>query len=318
MGHEITRRQVLAGGAVAASTAMIVSSQTSALASDAELLAMPLPTMNHRYLLSCKLGMITKKGSTGRALSLTERLLLAKEAGFDGVDLDEAGSLTPEGVREAVWQSRVFIHNAINHDHWKKRFTSANEAERKQALENLLHCIRVSHSAGGSGVLLVPGSGDDGPEGVVTERAIEGISQAIPLAAALGQRILFENVWNKMFYDHDKGPEQSADRWAAFVDAFNSPWVGMYHDIGNHWKYGNPGDWIRTFGTRAVKFDVKGFSRAQNKFTDIGEGDLPWEDVREALSEVGFTGWFTAEVGGGGLDRLKTVREQMARALGIA
>lgn len=277
-----------------------------------------LPTMNHRYLLSCKLGMITKKGSSGEVLSLAERLTLAKEAGFDGVDLDEAASFTPEEARAAVAQSGVFVHNAINHAHWKKRFTSANEADRKQALDNLLHCIRVSHAAGGSGVLLVPGSGNDGPEGVVTERAIEGISQAIPLAAALGQRILFENVWNKMFYDHDKGPEQSADRWAAFVDAFNSPWVGMYHDIGNHWKYGNPGDWIRTFGTRAVKFDVKGFSRAQNKFTDIGEGDLPWEDVREALSDVGFTGWFTAEVGGGGLDRLKTVREQMARALGIS
>lgn len=276
-----------------------------------------LPTMNHRYLLSCKLGMITKEAD-GKALSLAQRLTLAKDAGFDGVDLDEAASFTPEEVRAAVAESGVFVHNAINHDHWKQRFTSANEDERKQALKNLEHCIRISHAAGGSAVLLVPGSGNDGPESVVTERAISEIKKAIPLAAALGQPILFENVWNKMFYDHDKGPEQSADRWAAFVDAFNSPWVGMYHDIGNHWKYGNPGDWIKTFGPRAVKFDVKGFSRAQNKFTDIGQGDLPWGDVRKALEEVGFTGWFTAEVGGGGLERLKTVREQMARVLGIA
>ncbi len=272
--------------------------------------------MNHRYLLSCKLGMIAKKAN-GRALSLAERLLLAKEAGFDGVDLDEAGGLTPEGVREAVWQSRVFVHNAINHDHWKKRFTSANKADRKQALDNLLHCIRVSHSAGGSGVLIVVGRGSDGPEDVIVERSINEIKKAIPLAAALGQRILFENVWNQMFYDHDKGPEQSADRWAAFVDAFDSPWVGMYHDIGNHWKYGNPGDWIRTFGPRAVKFDIKGYSRAKNAWTDIGEGDLPWDDVRKALDEVGFTGWFTAETGGGGLGRLKTVRKQMAEVLGV-
>ena len=120
-----------------------------------------------------------------------------------------------------------------------------------------------------------------------------------------------------MFYDHDQGPEQSADRWVEFADAFESPWVGMYHDIGNHWKYANPGDWIRTFGTRAVKFDVKGFSRAENRFTDIGDGDLPWADVREALDDIGFTGWFTAEVGGGGLERLRTVRAQMAEALGV-
>lgn len=318
MANEITRREVLLGGA-AASAAVLGSSMTDhALASDAEQPAMPLPPMNHRYLLSCKLGMITKKGAGGEALSLAQRLTLAKEAGFDGVDLDEAGGLSTQQARQAVIESGVFVHNAINHDHWKNRFTSAKEADRKQALDNLLHCIRVSHAAGGSGVLLVPGSGNDGPEGVVTARAIEEISKAIPLAAALGQRILFENVWNKMFYDHDEGPEQSADRWAAFVDAFDSPWVGMYHDIGNHWKYGNPGDWIKTFGPRAVKFDIKDFSRAKNAWADIGQGDLPWGDVRKALNEVGFTGWFTAETGGGGLDRLKTVRNQMAEVLGIA
>jgi len=63
---------------------------------------------------------------------------------------------------------------------------------------------------------------------------------------------------------------------------------------------------------------MKGYSRARGTWADIGEGDLPWDDVRKALDEVGFTGWFTAETGGGGLDRLKTVRNQMADVLGIA
>jgi len=316
MGSEITRRGVLLSGAVA-SAAMLGGASASA-DDHARDLSMSLPPMKHRYLLSCKLGMITKQGPGGEALSLTQRLTLAKEAGFDGVDLDEAASFTPEQAREAVAASGVFVHNAINHAHWQQRFTSANEAERKQALENLEHCIRVSHAAGGSGVLIVVGNASDGPEDVIVERSISEIRKAIPLAAALGQRILFENVWNGMFYDHNAGPEQSADRWAAYIDAFDSPWVGMYHDIGNHWKYGNPGDWIRTFGPRAVKFDMKGFSRADNKFTDIGQGDLPWGDVRKALEDIAFTGWFTAEVKGGGLDRLKTVRRQMAQALGMA
>lgn len=306
-------------GAVASAAmlgASTVLANVSAKESDHPVIT--LPSMNHRYMLSCKLGMITKEGPGGKALSLADRLTLAKLAGFDGVDLDEAGNFTPEQVRAAVAESRVFVHNAINHDHWKKRFTSSNEADRKQALENLEHCIRVSHAAGGSGVLIVVGKASDGPENVIVERSIAEIKKAIPLAAALGQRILFENVWNQMFYDHDAPPEQSADRWAAYVDAFDSPWVGMYHDIGNHWKYGNPGDWIRTFGPRAVKFDMKGYSRAKGTWADIGQGDLPWEDVRKALDEVGFTGWFTAETGGGGLDRLKTVRQQMAQVLGIA
>ena len=41
------------------------------------------------------------------------------------------------------------------------------------------------------------------------------------------------------------------------------------------------------------------------------------EKVRAALGAVGFTGWATAEVGGGDVRRLTTVREQMQKALGV-
>jgi len=93
----------------------------------------------------------------------------------------------------------------------------------------------------------------------------------------------------------------------------------MYYDIGNHWKYGQPGEWIRTFGQRCVKLDVKGFSRAKNKFVDItsADDDVPWPQVLQALKDIGFTGWATAEVGGGDLKRLTLVREQMQRAFGL-
>lgn len=313
----VSRRGFLAAGAASAAAAGSLLHSGAAAAQDAATPAIVRPPEGKRLLLSCKLTMITKQAA-GRDLSLAERLTLAGEAGFDGVDLDEAGSITPAQARAAVAQSGVFVHNAINHAHWQQRFTSANEAERAEALANLEHCIRVSHAAGGSGVLLVPGGGGDGPEDEIVERSIAWISRALPLAASLGQRILFENVWNRMFYDHDAPPEQGAERWAAYVDAFNSPWVGMYHDIGNHWKYGNPADWVRTFGHRAVKFDMKGFSRAANNWSEIGEGDLPWGEVRTALDDINFHGWLTAEVGGGGVDRLTVVRRQMERVLGLA
>ena len=58
----------------------------------------------------------------------------------------------------------------------------------------------------------------------------------------------------------------------------------MYYDIGNHWKYGQPGEWIRQLGRRCVKLDVKGFSRAKTSWTEITEGDLPWDQVRKLLT----------------------------------
>jgi hexulose-6-phosphate isomerase len=278
-----------------------------------------VPPAGKRILLSCKLGMIAKKAD-GKDLTLVERLKLAAAAGFDGVDFDEAGQFTAEQARQAVRESGVFVHNAINHAHWQQRLTSPKEEERAKGRANIEHCLRVAHAAGGCGVLIVVGRGDDGPAEEIDERARQEIKRLIPLAASLGQPILFENVWNKMHYDHDSPPEQSPERFIRFVDSFNSPWVGMYYDIGNHWKYGQPREWLRAFGRRAVKLDVKGFSRAKNKFVDItsADDDLPWKEVQAGLDEIGFTGWTTAEVNGGDVARLTTVRQQMQKAFGLS
>lgn len=316
--NEFSRRSFLtAGAAVAAASTMVSPRETQA----AEASSPPIivPPVGKRILLSCKLGMIAKKEGD-RVLTLVERLKLAAQAGFDGVDFDEAGAFTVEQARDAVRESGVFVHNAINHAHWGQRLTSPKGEERAQGRKNIEHCLRVSHAAGGSGVLIVVGRGSDGPAEEIDERARQEIKTLIPLAASLGQMILFENVWNQMHYDHDAPPEQTPDRFIKFVDSFNSNWIGMYYDIGNHWKYGQPRDWLRAFGRRAVKLDVKGFSRAKNKFVDITseDDDLPWGEAQKGLDEIGFTGWTTAEVGGGGLERLTTVRKQMQKAFGIA
>ena len=308
------RRGFLAAGAALAAAATVDA--RAAETDTAETAAIVTPPQGKRILLSCKLGMIPRK-LDGKDLSLANRLSLAAEAGLDGVDFDQAGAFTPEQAREAVRQSGVFVHNAINHAHWKQRLTSENPEDRAAGRANVEHCLRVSHAAGGCGVLLVIGQGGDGEPDVIEERCRQEIKKLLPLAAALGQPILFENVWNRMFYDHDGPPEQTAEQLVRFVDSFNSPWVGVYYDIGNHWKYGQPGEWIRQLGRRCVKLDIKGFSRAANKFTDIGEGDLPWDKVREALDEIGFTGWATAETRGGDLARLTLVRQQMQKALGV-
>lgn len=276
------------------------------------------PPAGKRILLACKLGMLPAK-LEGKAVPLAERLRMAAQAGFDGVDFDQAGQFTAEQARDAVRESGVFVHNAINHDHWNRRLTSEKEEDRNTGRANIEHCLRVSHAAGGSGVLVVVGDAKDGPEEIIVERCRQEIKKLIPLAAALGQMILVENVGNRMMYDADKPPEQLPDRFIQFVDNFNSPWVGMYYDIGNNFRHGQPGDWIRAFGRRCVKLDVKGSSRTGKRSPDIaGENDeIPWADVRKALEEIGFAGWATAEVNGGTLERLTQVRQQMQKAFGL-
>lgn len=306
--HTITRRSLLTGITAAAAAAPLIP------VSGETLHDLVTPPEGKRILLSVKLTMIADNKTP-----IADRLSMAGDAGLDGVDFDEAGQFTIEEAREAVRKSGVFVHNAINHAHWNKRFSSSKAEDRETAHKNLAHCIRLSHAVGGNGVLVVPGHGKDGTIEECKQRMREGLSALIPLAAALGQPILFENVWNNLFYDHDKPapPEQSVEQHVEFIDSFKSPWVGEYFDIGNHWKYGQPGDWIRGLGHRCVKLDIKGFSRAKDEFTDIGEDDLPWADVRKALGEINFTGWATAEVDGGDVARLKKVREQMEVAFGL-
>jgi hexulose-6-phosphate isomerase len=274
------------------------------------------PPTGKPLLLAVKLGMIGEKDKQS-SIPLADRLSMAAEAGFDGVDLDQAADYTPAEAREAVQKSGVFVHNAINHAHWRQRLTSADPAERDQGYENIAHCLRVSHAAGGSGVLIVVGRASDGNAAI--PRAQAQIRRLLPLAASLGQHILIENVWNQMMYDHEAPPEQGPQRFIDFVDSFQSPWVGMYYDIGNHWKYGQPGEWIRAFGHRCIKLDVKGLSRAQNKFVVITSrgDDLPWDQVRKALEDINYHGWATAEVKGGDVARLTTVRKQMQKAFGV-
>jgi signal transduction histidine kinase len=76
--------------------------------------------------------------------------------------------------------------------------------------------------------------------------------------------------------------------------------------FGNAWKFSPSQDWIRTLGDRIVKLDIKGWGEAEG-FGRIGDGDIEWPAVREALDEIGYTGWCTAEVQGGGREELADI-----------
>ena len=83
-------------------------------------------------------------------------------------------------------------------------------------------------------------------------------------------------------------------------------------------KYGvPPADWIRKLGKRMLKFDFKGYSKTEASGSRIGEGDEDWPEILKALAEIGYNGWATAEVGGGGEEHLKKISAQMDKVLGL-
>ena len=257
-----------------------------------------------------KIGMVDVPGS------LTDRFRAAKAAGFDGIELNAPG-IDIDDARAAIETAELPVDGTVCSSHWKIRHTSPDPDQRANALEDLREALRQTHAIGGHTVLLVVGHGNDGSQDEIRDRSIENISKALPLAAEFGVCIAIENVWNHFLYDHGGGSDQTADRFIQYVDELNSPWLGMQFDIGNHWKYGNMGDWIRALGQRIVKLDAKGFSRETDRFTKIGQGDLDWVDVRRALAEINFSGWCAAEVAGGGPSRLAEISANMDRVFDL-
>jgi hexulose-6-phosphate isomerase len=269
----------------------------------------PLGSLKGRLFKTLKFNMIKGKSVLGC-------FQMAKDAGFEAVEFNTPG-IPIEEAKVAMDATGIIVDGTVCGTHWKVRHSDPDASVRAKALADLKKGIEETHAVGGSTILLVVGHGNDGTHEEVWNRSVANIKLALPLAAKLGISIVIENVWNRFLYDHDGDSNQTAEILGKYVDAFNSPLVGLQFDIGNHWKYGSMGDWIRHLGKRIIKLDVKGFSRETGKFTNIGAGDIDFADIRKALLEINYHGWCAAEVSGGNLDRLKEISTNMDKVFAL-
>jgi L-ribulose-5-phosphate 3-epimerase len=299
-----TRRQFIHHSACAATALWLGLAQNRLAAAEPAASESAQP----RLRKTLKIGMVKIPGT------LAERFAAVRQAGFEGVELDAPGFDIAE-VKAAIASSGLLVDGTVNANHWNVRHSDPDPAVRAAALQSAVEGLRATAAVGGDTMLLVPGHGKDGSQAEVFERSLANISLAIPVAKEVGVKIAIENVWNHFLYDHDGGADQTADEHARYIDAFDSPWVGMQFDIGNHWKYGDPAQWIRTLGHRIIKLDTKGFSRKQDKFTSISESDIDWASVRQALVDIDFRGWVAAEVTGGDFEALKTISRELDETL---
>ena len=307
----VSRRTFLHSSAIAIAAGAVVNNLATGMAEpDARSLVTGADGLKGRLWKTLKIGMVNVPGS------LTDKFQAVKAAGFEGIEMDAPG-MNVEETRIAIAESGLPVDGTVNSTHWQIRHTDASPEVRARALESLTTAIRDTHAVGGHSVLLVVGHGKDGTKEEVWKRSIDNISLAVPVAAQLGIQIVIENVWNHFHYNHEGDHTQSADQYVKYVDELNSPWVGMQFDIGNHWKYGSMGDWIRQLGKRVFKLDIKGYNRAEDTWARIAEGDIDYADVRKALKEINFYGWCAAEVGGGDAQELKRISDEMDLVFGL-
>ena len=293
----MNRRQFLASSAFAGALPTIARA------------AEPPTVPKARFQFSVKSGMIKDPG----AKSWEDKCRLLKDLGYDGVEMDSQYAVPAKEVVAATEKTGLPVHGVVNGNHWGVRLSDPREETRREAVKQLNDAIRFCHEVGGSTVLLVPGAVRD-PQNEnaqqVWERSIAGIRQTLPLAAELGVRIGIETVWNQFLYDPQGGGDQKPDEMIKYLDEINSAWVAAYLDLSNFLKYANIPQWLRALGPRVIKVDTKDFKLKEDKFCDIGDGDVNWPETRKALADINYYGWISSEVPGG--DRIR-LADNLAR-----
>lgn len=256
-----------------------------------------------------------KYSMIGGNAPILEKFQIAKEAGFEGVDMNTPAD--HDEVNAAAKGSGLIVHGVVDYDHWRLPLSDNDPKVREQGLQGLLTALRDCKAYDGTSVLLVPAVVNKNVSYADAYKNSQAeIRKALPLAAELQIPILFENVWNNFLL--------SPLETARYIDEFESPWVGCYFDVGNVVRYGWPEHWIHTLGKRIGKLDIKEYSRkianeegvGKGFRAEIGQGEdgCDWPAVLKALKDIGYSGWATAEVGGGDLNRLKQISQLMDAA----
>ncbi len=308
-------RRTFVGLSVAGAAGLALTGRALAVQPAASTTPIPPPTLSDRWIrIAVKIGMVNT-GST-----LAEKFAAVKAAGLHGIELDSPGPYQADEVRDASEQTGIEVHGVVLSTHWSKPFNHPDAGVRAEARSALETALRDAKAFGATTVLVVPAVVNQSmPYAQAYDLALDAMRAAAPLADELNISIAFENVWNNFLLS----PLEAA----RFVDELNEGrsrrTFGWYFDVGNIVNSGWPEQWIDTLGDRILKLDIKDFSRRKRDDeglwkgfgADIGDGDAGWDRVVASLRRVGYIGWATAEVGGGGPDRLADIAARMNRVL---
>lgn len=244
-------------------------------------------------------------------LSELDKSKLALDSGFAEMECQTTpDKAKAEEILAASKSTGLRIHSVMNMDHWKYPLSSPDKADVDRSLAGMETSLRNAKLWGADTVLLVPAVvNQEVSYEQAWDRSQTQIKKLIPLAKELGVVIAVEEVWNK-FLTEPVG-------LARYVDSFNSPQIKAYFDVGNIVFYSYPQHWIRTLGPRIAKLHIKDFyyRKGETKWVNLGEGDIKWRQVYQALSDIGYRGSATVELAGGDGVYLKDVSARFERIL---
>ena len=243
-------------------------------------------------------------------MSLKQCLRLAKDAGFDGIELnyDLESELSPKSgtkeftqIRKMAEEIGIAISGLCSFLFWPYPLTSNDPAERAEGMELAEKMTQAAHDLGTENLLVVPGAvsmpwredHDPTPNDLCLKRAKESIGKLLPMAEKLKVSMNMENIFFNGFL---LSPFEMND----FVDSFSSEFIKVHFDTGNIMEYQYPEHWIPILGNRIKnvhlkEYTKKGTDHSLEAFRPLLDGTTNWPAVLDAFNAVGYNGYLTFE-----------------------
>ncbi len=230
---------------------------------------------------------------------LLENARLLADSGYDGIE----PNLTADGplwddefvdeLADEIERLGLAVPAISTTLHWERRLSAVDDETRVAGVEAGERMLEIAAALGAGAVLIVPGVVDEGtPYDEAYDRALDSVRELAAVGADLDVTVCVENVWNDFLL--------SPLEFAEFIeDASDAGPVGAYFDVGNVERFGYPAQWIRILGEQIERVHVKDYRTdidTMEGFTYPLEGDVNWSGVGDALADIGYDGWITAEV----------------------
>ncbi|NQX71838.1 sugar phosphate isomerase/epimerase [Paenibacillus alba] len=234
---------------------------------------------------------------------LQQVFAISREAGYDAVELNvnplggvgltmETTAAEAEAIGRLANEYDIQLRSLSTSLLWQTPLSSADASVREQGRRVVEKQLGLAEHIGMDTVLVVPGAVNEQTSyDVCYDRSHAELTLLAKEAEKRRVRIGIENVWNKFLL--------SPLEMRAYVDAVQSPYVGVYFDVGNILHNGYPEQWIKILGSRIIKVHVKDYRPSVGTghgFVPLLSGDVNWTAVRTALQEIGYTDTLTAEV----------------------
>jgi len=243
-------------------------------------------------------------------MNLRQCLQLAKDAGFDGIELnyDLDNDLSPKSgakeyaaIRKMADEIGIRISGLCSFLFWPFPLTSNDESKRERGLELAGKIGQAAHDLGVENVLVVPGAvhipwrtdHEPVPNDVCDQRAKEAIGK---LAKQAEKQKVFLNIENIFFNGYLMTPMEMN----AFVDHFGSEHVRVHFDSGNIAMFQHAEHWVPILGARTRNVHLKEFTKKGTDFSletfrPLLDGTTNWPALTDALEKVSYKGFLTFE-----------------------